>query len=287
MYELRVRSRIPSAELESKVGKVLGPSDFNVLVTRDAIVRLAGGGILFIYLRQALTPSVVDPVRPILSSIKAMKDNRAHASGGRTRMFGKQKRRLPVPSNTVGAIESTSGRNYRCRLTEWTGKHLSDYAALYPLCGEVDAIYQRTVPERYLAQREYAKRTRPEWMIPGTVFTTITVNNTFPTGVHRDAGDLDEGFSCLSVLRKGHYTGGVLVFPEYRIGVDLQDRDLVLMNAHEWHGNTLIENKDAEAERISVVYYYRTNMVTCGSPSDELEKQQRQATNALREKVNA
>jgi hypothetical protein len=72
-------------------------------------------------------------------------------------------------------------------------------------------------------------------------------------------------------LRRGTYTGGVLVFPRLRVAVDLQDRDLILMDAHEWHGNTAIAGLP-DAERISVVSYYRSAMATCGTPDQEHEK---------------
>ncbi len=142
------------------------------------------------------------------------------------------------------------------------------------------------MPDRYANQAAVVARTQPEWVIPGTPFSTVTVNNTYPTGVHKDAGDLDSGFSTLSCLRRGSYTGGVLVWPRYRVAADMQDGDLLLMDAHEWHGNTRIrpfhdasvhgdpeadfrpmpdECAGCSAERITVVAYYRTRLETCGT----------------------
>jgi hypothetical protein len=76
------------------------------------------------------------------------------------------------------------------------------------------------------------------------------------------------------------------MFPEYRVAVDLQDGDLILMDAHEWHANAAIfcrcptGNKrlfgwcdpakgGCGAERISVVSYFRTAMVQCGTEAEE------------------
>ena len=84
-----------------------------------------------------------------------------------------------------------------------------------------------TSPERFAEQMKHIRRTHPEWVIAGTPFTTVTVNNTYSTGVHKDQGDLEEGFSTLVVFREGHYEGGWLCFPEYRLGVDMQDCDLL------------------------------------------------------------
>jgi hypothetical protein len=115
-------------------------------------------------------------------------------------------------------------------------------------------------------------KTHPEWVVPGTPFTTITVNNTYPTGVHTDKGDLEQGFSNLTVLRRGRYSGGVFLFPEYRIGVDMGDGDLLLMDAHEYHGNTALHLESPDAERISVVAYFRTRMVECGTAAEEADR---------------
>jgi len=123
---------------------------------------------------------------------------------------------------------------------------------------------ERYVPKRFAAQWARAEATDPAWRVPGTPFTTMTVNNTYPTGVHVDKGDLDVGFSCLAVWRRGQYSGGHLTFPEWRIAIDLQDGDLVLMDAHQWHGNTALELESEDAERISLVLYYRTKLLQCG-----------------------
>jgi hypothetical protein len=137
---------------------------------------------------------------------------------------------------------------------------------------------------------KFVRETPQEWCIQGTPYTTCTVNDTYPTGVHQDAGDLDEGFSCLTVARRGSYTGGFLTFPRYEVAVDMQDGDLILMNAHDWHGNTAMQCecgtplghseglkgtgpcKACGAQRISVVLYYRTNMARCGTQEQEQEK---------------
>ena len=48
------------------------------------------------------------------------------------------------------------------------------------------------------------------------------------------------------------------------------------MDAHEWHGNTELDLKSADAERISLVLYYRTNMLQCGTAEEEIEKAKKQ-----------
>jgi hypothetical protein len=184
---------------------------------------------------------------------------------------GTRTRTALVSSAIIGAVDPQGQTRY-CPLTAWTGAETERFRELWPLFQAIADHFKRHVPDRYAAQMERTRDTRPEWVIAGTPFTTVTVNNTYPTGVHKDAGDLHEGFSTIGCLRRGAYTGGRLCFPEYRVAVDLQDGDLILMDAHEWHGNTAITKESDDAERISVVCYYRTNMQHCGSADEEYQR---------------
>jgi hypothetical protein len=62
-----------------------------------------------------------------------------------------------------------------------------------------------------------------------------------------------------------------LVFPQYRVAVDLGTRDVLLADVHEWHGNTPLVGAGGEYERVSCVFYYRTGMRHCRPPAEELE----------------
>jgi hypothetical protein len=196
-------------------------------------------------------------------------------------------------------IRKPQGPTAWCRLTAFTGEETEKMEQLHPLLRFVGDRMRDEVSDRWARQMEEVGRTDPAWVIPGTPFTTVTINNTWPTAVHTDKGDLEEGFSNLAVLRRGSYTGGTFVFPRYRVGFDLHDGDLILMDAHEAHGNTPIVCSNCEqpvasyhecmepdtgmepacdfplnvVERISVVAYFRTKMVACGRPEDEAAKQ--------------
>jgi hypothetical protein len=77
---------------------------------------------------------------------------------------------------------------------------------------------------------------------------------------------LNEGLSNLLVLsNNGNYEGCYLVAPEYRVAVNVRPGDLLLINNHEvMHGNTPIKMLDEEAERISLVCYFREKMLELG-----------------------
>lgn len=285
MISIRVRSRISREELDAKVGKVVGDDAYNVLLTGPTRVFMPSGKLLCVYLPGAMRGVVQADHYEILHSLRkdVVSFNRGLASGSERVRVGTTKRSyaMGVSSGVLGSFDP-SGTFKFCRLTAWTGKHMPQWQALQPVFQRVAEQLQAHVPDRYAAQREEIDRTHPDWVIPGTPFTTVTVNNTYPTGVHTDKGDLDKGFSTIFTLRRGNYSGGIFTFPEYRVAVDLKDDDLILMDAHQWHGNTPIvcacgtrRTSCCEvcgAERISVVSYMRAAMTRCGSEAEETER---------------
>lgn len=281
MIDLRLRSVISDRELDQKVGKIVTDEDYNALLTGPCRVSKPDGSLLCVYLPGALSTVLQNKpvIYPILHSLRSMQtDNRGHASGTERMRYGDEKRTRTkrVRSCILGAFDPGGPKQF-CRLTGWTGSNLPRWDELRPLFHEIDVCFQQHAPIRHTLQMEQVKRTDPAWVIPGTAFTTITVNNTYPTGVHTDSGDLETGFSTLAVLRRGHYTGGVFVLPKFRVGVDMQHGDLLLLDAHEHHGNTAIIPGGGgelveDAERISVVSYFRTGMVNCGTADEELRK---------------
>ena len=289
LVEVRLRSWISDDELTAKVGKILAPSDYNVLCTGPVRLLRPDGQILAVYLPGALAAQLGE-AWPVLSSIKMMTDNRGKASGTPAERRGDQKRvrTRRVLSSLVGAIDRdsaskrTGGRLGACRLTAWTGEHVPEWLAMEPLFEAINNEFRYSVPARWQRQQQAAQDTHPDWLIGSTVFTTVTVNNTYSTGVHQDAGDLPEGFSTLAVARRGDYRGGHLVLPRYRVAFDMQDGDLLLFDAHEWHGNTnmwcphqldpLARPCPHGCERISLVTYFRTKVQACESADAEHAK---------------
>lgn len=279
MIEARLRTKIHPKELEQKIGKILTDSDYNLLLTRAARILKPDGKPLCVYLPGAVTDEMNGAYK-MLQTLKMKSDNRGLASGTkRVNAGGSRTRSMPIHSGVMGAMDPAPNRNY-CRLTHYTREHVDKWEGTFPLLRAITGHFKQQVPDRFNAQNARAQNTHTEWVVPGTPFTTITINNSYSTGVHTDKGDLDEGFSCLAVGRRGAYTGGYLTFPEYRVAVNMQHGDLILMDAHEWHGNTKMICACGEvlsagpcnvclSERISVVCYYRTEMAKCESMSKE------------------
>lgn len=292
LSEFRARNKLSAEALEPKLGKILMPTDVDVLLNGPTRVLKPDGSPLCVYLPGAISSELREACVPTLQMLKgSYTNNRGMASGGE-RISGPSQRTYArqVDSAIVGSWEAHGPKQY-CRLTAWTGREMDNYRGLFPLFQRIAELLGEYVPDRYANQVKQARETQPEWLVQGTPFTTITINNTYPTAVHTDKGDLDAGFSTLAVFRNGEpFKGGWLCFPEYRVGVDLQDSDVILMDAHEWHGNTQFDpepkrkpngqlEEDPGYERISVVCYYRTNMVKCGSFMDEVERRRVYAEN--------
>lgn len=157
------------------------------------------------------------------------------------------------------------------RATAYTQHSYDKFKLAFPFLQTLDRGFAELLPTRHAAQREAADKIDPAFLVPETVFTTITVNKTFRTAAHRDAGDFSNGLSNLLVLsNNGNYTGGYLILPEVRIAINVRPGDLLLVNNHEYiHGNTPIEMQDEIAERVSLVCYLREKMLELGSKEYE------------------
>jgi hypothetical protein len=290
--EVRVRSRISEAEIERVKGQIIKEHDIDLVMRGPTILYRADGKLLAKYLPGALLgDSLLDDVHQTLYEVsKGTTDNRGLASGyqrAKTKGSATRTRTPHVSSSIIGSFDPQPPRRY-CRLTAFSGRELDRWQGLFPLFQRINGYFKKYVPERYSNQEGFANRTHPDWRIADTVFTTVTVNRSYPTGVHTDSGDLDEGFSTLAVLRRGSYTGGTFAIVAHRIGVDMQHGDLLLMDAHEWHGNTAMfcsvcgegmgaaeyfpDHTACDTERISVVSYYRSKMAVCGSADEEAVK---------------
>ena len=194
------------------------------------------------------------------------------------------------PSNIIGFFDkkdrNLKGGGPPCRLTAFNRDHIDKWNNALPFLERIDELFKELVPESHSTQLERAEQT-PNFQINKTAFSTVTINYSWRTACHKDAGDFKGGFGNLIVCEddenpykyKGCYTG----FPKYGVAVNVRDGDFVAMNVHEWHCNTefipdfdeevllLEENKNKRNNiknqwhynRLSVVCYLREKMIRC------------------------
>jgi len=256
-------------------------TDYDELFDEDVFVRKPNGDPLCVILKNVIPKETNALAWSVLKNYNVKTENRSIASGieaePRKKMDGTYSKTTRVPkgwevvSGIIGFFERSVRFPYG-HACAWNDQHPEKFARVIPLCEKVNELYKQYVPERWNYQKSVCDRTPKDYIVGDTVFTTITVNMNFRTSCHKDAGDLADGFSCLSVIRQGAYTGGHLVFPNYRIAAELRTGDLILFDPHEYHGNTQIVPLSPDAKRCSLVYYFRDKIQHCGPMKDELER---------------
>jgi hypothetical protein len=161
------------------------------------------------------------------------------------------------------------------RASPFTRDDPEGWAEVCRLFLELDRVYRAALPDVYADQRRYAGLIHPDWRVPGTAFTAGTVNATAEYHPHRHGGNLALGVSVMAVFRRGAYTGGLFVLPEYRVAVDARDRDVILFRSDALHGNTPFAGVPGAYERLSLVAYCRRRLLGCGSAKAENAKANR------------
>lgn len=256
-------------------------TDYDTLIEEDTTVYKPDGSLLFVVLKKATSPGANARAYSVLKKINMKTENRSTASGieaqPRVKKDGTVSKVTRVPkgweviSGVIGFFERTVRMPY-AHACSWNQQNPQLFSKLFPLCEEVSRLFEKHVPERFSYQKSVVEKTPSDYIIPGTVFTTLTVNKNFRTSCHKDAGDLEHGFSCMSVFTEGQFMGANLVFPNYRVAAKLEDGDLILFDPHEFHGNTQLIPLTKNYVRCSVVYYFREKLQYCSPPKEELER---------------
>lgn len=198
-----------------------------------------------------------------------------------------------APSNIVGFYDkpdrNLKGKGAPCRLTAFNRDNADLFKKAQPFIKKVDRMFKKLVPAAYKRQHERAHKT-PDFAIGDTCFSTITINYSWRTGLHRDAGDFEGGYGNLVVCEDENnpnkFRGCYLGFPQYGVAVDVREGDFLAMDVHEWHANTefkpwrknsravkITKGKNGDDKndiindwhynRLSMVFYLREGMLKC------------------------
>ncbi len=93
------------------------------------------------------------------------------------------------------------------------------------------------------------------YTIPGTMFSTVTINQTALFRSHADGNNLAGALGCLAAF--GTFSGGDLCFPRFGVSCPFQPGDLLIGDTNrEQHGNI----GPLVGSRISVVTYMRNDL---------------------------
>lgn len=282
MVVLQLRSKIPDDAAENFLGHRGKPRDFPIVV-KGARVRVykPNGDLLLAVIPKAISEAAKMAASAFIArAARAVSKNRGTYTGlssDYVRADGARSNTVQTPPvrSSIHGFFDRSVRFPFCRQTVLASKHPEEWAEVSALVREVAKHFAEQAKTRFDAQMKRAKEAHPAYVIAGTPFTTLTVNGSVAGAYHRDSGDYKPGFGCLSVFRRGSYRGALLGFPAYGVAADLQDRDLILFDPHEIHGNTPFRAKGephVDFERTSIVYYLRDKITDCLSPAEELER---------------
>jgi len=291
--KIDAKRHISREEELNLVGEHIDESFADTIISGgDEVVEIykEDGSLLLKYLPGVLSSKCVDDSYDVFKYAASLSrpDNRQTAVGNkfkgvRYRKDGTAGNTTAIPflqtpelQHMYASVMGFTDRYVRfplCRATAFNAKNPILFDRTVPFLQEVSDVFKDHVPHRHKAQKIKCDLSHQDYIIPGTVFTSITVNRNFRVACHYDAGDLKEGFGCLSAITKGEYEGSYTVFPAHRVGVDLRTGDVLLADVHELHGNTPYRRcVPGKYERVAMVMYYREGIVECESLKDEIKR---------------
>ena len=302
-----VKKILTDEEIGNKEGTYYDEKDFKYILTSDADVYKENGELLLKFRKNVIPKELSDSALNSFRKVaKIKKNNRGAAAGvldlAKLPKYVKQICNDPTKkknkysshyitkngeksktvttnlaaSNIIGYYDkpdrniNKDGKAPKCRQTAFTRDNELLWKQSLPFINHVDKLFKELVPDRHSLQYNQAQKT-PKFVINNTCFSTLTVNYSWRTAVHKDSGDFKDGFGNLIVIEdyenpntyKGSYTG----FPQYGVCVDLRTGDFLAMDVHEWHCNTEFKNANVEIRddfnRLSIVCYLRNKMINC------------------------
>jgi hypothetical protein len=201
--KIRLVSQCPDEYLKKLHGKKLNGRHYDLVVGGgDVDVLKPDGKPLLLLRHSALPPGVCGYSYLALRAAAKETTNRGVAAGGGRKAKKKKDGTItkttyaePVDSGILGFYDRVARFPF-CRTTAYAAKDLAGWGSVLPFLRAADRVFAQTLPDRYAAQRAAADRTPPEWVVPGTVFTTVTFNHNYQSACHTDKGDLKGGSAC-------------------------------------------------------------------------------------------
>lgn len=266
MTVLKVKPCTSITEMDASLGgyfeyddtwHVIGRAQQSLSIIRDeddSLIAILRRGMIDINLTQLA-------VQSYLSVGKMVSSNRGYAAGlkARSKTHNRYEKGLNSNSGIMGFIDNTN-LSRPCRMTQFTKSHFKDFTAGLPFIKRIDACFKEVLPIAHDRQLQEANKT--EYHIDDTAFSTVTVNYNFRTALHKDSGDFRQGFGNLVVCSEG-VKGGLLLFPRYKVAIELCTGDFLAMDVHEYHCNSSILPIDENGFRLSFVCYLRERMANC------------------------
>jgi hypothetical protein len=268
--QIVVKKILTDAQVEKLAGKKLPTGYFKTVLRENADVWTEEGTLLLKYRRNVLPRANLHAAFDNLIKHARQKTSARGIFSGQGK--GKRDVRIneKIATNIVGyfdtigitqkALLRKAGLKLpKCRPSAFTENNPKKWKKIIPLIKDISNEYKKLFPAYYDMQKKAVRNNK--YIIPGTVYSTVTTNLNVQSAVHRDKGDYSEGFGNLVVISKGNYKGGFTGFPQYGVAMDVRTGDFAGMNVHEWHANEPIRGLgDKMTLRLSLVSYLRERL---------------------------
>jgi len=309
---LRLNKLLSDEYMSTREGKHFDIDSYQYILREDTDVYTSDGELLLKFRKDIIEKKLTDQaLKSFLAASKVLHPNRGAAAGVLDRnklpgyigefvnkskfrtgyksaVTGKLSNQLSSnlsPSNIAGYYDRPN-RNLKpprpnCRLTAFNVKYPELFKDSIGFIKRCDQLFRLLVPDRHKAQHDRASLT-PDWQIDDTSFSTLTLNYSWRTSLHRDSGDFKQGFGNLVVIEDesntNEYSGCYFGLPQYGVCVDVRTGDFLAADVHQWHCNSPFIPREAVVkgtnkmkniindwyfQRMSVVLYLRNDMVKC------------------------
>ena len=297
-----VKKKMTDKEISEREGEYFDEDHYDIIVNSDTDVYTDTGELLLKFRRGVLDAKLGSTTASLLhKAARKTHENRGASAGelnrnkmsnyigefitpgkfrtrfksSKTGVLSKQATSNLSPSNIIGFFDkpdrNLKGKGAPCRLTAFNRDNPEIWQEITPFIKLCDTQFKKLVPDKYKIQYNRAQEVQ-EFAINKTAFSTVTINYSWRTALHRDVGDLIEGFGNLIVLKdplnKNDYDGCYTGFPQYGVAANVTHGDFLGMNVHEWHCNTEFKpasdkvlGKWSKRERANNWYFNRLSMV--------------------------
>lgn len=230
--------------------------DFHTLLSEDSIVIGKDGKPILLYFK------FDEDTSEVVQACKNIKYQTSSRTGG-----------LKTTSRIFGYDPATGIRKPFCSTTALSFENPQEHNVITSFGQKIDKVYKEYLPEAYAAHKAIVEeKVRPEWRMPGALFTSGIINKNNQLNYHRDSGNFPGIYSNMIVF-KGNVSGGFLSMPEYDLGLQCSDNSLVMFDGQSiLHGVTPIKYYAKEAYRYSIVFYSLMQMWKCDEAATELDK---------------
>src|SRR5882672_11314792 len=209
MREIDVQRR-PLREGQEPL-KPVGDGDWDTFIDEPVVLREEGRPIL-VFTNEVEGDELLGALRQVHYGVSF------RASGMRS------------SSRTFGSLPRVTLRRDYCTESAIATKQPHENAVLRAWAGEASALFKRLNPEEHAKQEALLRdKVRPDWVLPGGVFTSGIANHNNELRYHYDKGNFKGSWSAMYAFSRS-VKGGLLVLPAWGLAFRFQRPSLILFD---------------------------------------------------------